>query len=134
MKKLHDKGIIDTYKMYQLEYYKNDWSGRMMSNYNGYILIPKGHKWENKIFYEMDYEQKGYIELNIHGGCTFEQTKDGNHWIGFDTSHYGDTAITKSLDFVKKECRRIVDELGTHPKKLKINKILMVCLRTILGD
>ena len=51
-----------------------------------YIEIPKGHR-----FYEKDYEE---IDLDCHGGLTFSDVRDfgfgEKYYIGWDYVHVGD--------------------------------------------
>jgi hypothetical protein len=57
---------------------------------NGYVLVPEGHKFHGKHYYDID--------VNVHGGLTFGEVIDEGddfgwrpgHWIGFDTAHDGD--------------------------------------------
>lgn len=90
---------------------------------NGYIRIPKAHK----------YYGKGYddIPIECHGGLTFagDLESDGDWYIGFDTAHYQDympfmqmtighhkftelhdNEQYRDIDYVRNECKRIVDQ------------------------
>lgn len=57
---------------------------------NGYVLVPDGHEFHGKSYYDID--------VSVHGGLTFSEViSQGDdfgwrqgHWIGFDTAHYGD--------------------------------------------
>lgn len=90
---------------------------------NGYVRIPKAHK-----FYQKGYDD---IPIECHGGLTFagDLENDGDWYVGFDTCHYGDympfmkfLLANKGLDidhpneqykdihYLRKECRRIVDQ------------------------
>lgn len=58
---------------------------------NGYVLVPKGHK-----YYGLNYDD---IPVDVHGGLTFSKHIKGDErgnfsdgfWIGFDTAHHNDT-------------------------------------------
>ena len=72
---------------------------------NGYIRIPKGHKW-----YGLDYQ---YIDKKYKGNepityARFE--KNGEFWIGFDTCHYikGTVNTIQDEKFVDRELRLLV--------------------------
>lgn len=92
---------------------------------NGYVRIPKAHK----------YYQKGYddIPIECHGGLTFsgDLEDDGDFYIGFDTAHYQDympfmqmlythnkqdlighaSETYRDIEYVRSECKKIVDQL-----------------------
>jgi hypothetical protein len=91
---------------------------------NGYVRIPKAHK-----FYQKGYDD---IPIECHGGLTFagDLEEDGDWYIGFDTAHYRDFIpfmkfalpdplrnredfgeTYKDIDYVRQECKRIVDQL-----------------------
>ena len=89
---------------------------------NGYVFIPKGHK-----YYGVDYDD---IPVDVHGGLTFSESLEsikeygawgvilpegvnGDEWvIGFDTCHSGDT-MSKWPDeeSVLLEAQRLADQL-----------------------
>ena len=58
-----------------------------------YIEIPKGHR-----FYEKDYEE---IDLDCHGGLTFSDFRDfgfgEKYYIGWDYAHLGDYIGARSF-------------------------------------
>lgn len=85
---------------------------------NGYVILPKGHK----------YHGVGYdsVPVEVHGGLTFGQevtedslegweqlTKEdvGGWMIGFDTAHYGDTSAKWTKEQVQAETNRLLDQL-----------------------
>ena len=91
---------------------------------NGYVRIPKAHP-----FYQKGYDD---IPIDCHGGLTYagELEYDDDFYIGFDTAHFGDympfmhmslgkegiisenpEERYKDIDYVRKECKRIVDQL-----------------------
>lgn len=51
--------------------------------------------------------------LDIHGGCTYFNNLDvkGERWVGFDTDHYCDDEETQTVEYVKGECKYIIDQL-----------------------
>jgi hypothetical protein len=91
---------------------------------NGYVRIPKAHK-----FYQKGYDD---IPIECHGGLTFagDLENDGDWYVGFDTAHYQDympflqMVLGKSgnpstidtneqyrdIEYIRNECRRIVDQ------------------------
>jgi hypothetical protein len=104
-------------------------------NLNGYVILPKGHKLA-KHYDEIDIDCHGGLTWSGEAKELFPQFTD--EWvIGFDCSHYGDMqpfmvmremfmsqlfhateAILndpfltyKTFDYVKNECKRIVDQL-----------------------
>lgn len=116
---------------------------------NGYVLIPKGHK-----FYGLEYDD---IDVNVHGGLTYsgiylgwieKYEEDGNdyeldinlkkkidkngyeflmdYWVlGFDTAHYGDNLINCTKNYVLAQTKLLFDECldVKYIRKLKLNKI-----------
>ena len=88
---------------------------------NGYVRIPKAHK-----FYDKSYDD---MNIKCHGGVTFagDLEEDGDFYIGFDTAHYMDfmpflvmnlkdkgvsgTGTYRDIDYVRNECKSIVDQL-----------------------
>ena len=92
---------------------------------NGYVRIPKGHK-----FYDKGYDD---IPIECHGGLTFagDLEEDGDFYVGFDTAHHmdyipflqmslGKDGVTssvltdgtyKDINYVRNECKSIVDQL-----------------------
>jgi len=90
---------------------------------NGYVRLPKGHK-----FYGKGYDD---IPIECHGGLTFtgDLENDGDFYIGFDTAHYMDympfmqmflkredrgdnpNEHYKDINYVRNECKSIVDQL-----------------------
>lgn len=79
-------------------------AGKMegIGQYNGYVNLPKGHRW-----YGLDYEK---IPVDIHGGLTYS-AQMGEYWtIGFDTAHYGDTAEKWDVFTVHAEAVRLLEQ------------------------
>lgn len=87
-----------------------------VGQYNGYVVIPKGHPMNGK-----DYDD---IPVDVHGGLTFACSADTVHkdfgilpedkggWIvGFDTCHYGDTAEKWTKEKVQAETDRLAEQL-----------------------
>lgn len=97
---------------------------------NGYVRIPKAHK-----FYQKSYTDDDLEKIECHGGLTFagDLEEDGDFYIGFDTAHYQDympflqmvlgksgggnpSIIDKNeeyrdIGYVRNECKRIVEQL-----------------------
>jgi len=97
---------------------------------NGYVGLPKGHK-----FYGKGYDDIGQ-EIDCHGGLTFTGHWDDDPelwWIGFDCAHAWDmtpgiemrlpldmqmkisdidkNVTYKNIEYVRNECKSIVDQL-----------------------
>ena len=90
---------------------------------NGYVRIPENHP-----FYNKGYDD---IKIECHGGLTFSGELEGEtgFYIGFDTAHYLDfmpfmamingrdfptimeQTTYKDIDYVRNECKEIVDQL-----------------------
>ena len=76
--------------------------------YCGYVQVPYWHP-----AYEKHYDS---IKIQCHGGLTFSDhkllgTPYPGWWIGFDCAHYDDVGNPKNMNFVRKQCRNIVDQL-----------------------
>lgn len=87
---------------------------------NGYVLLPKGHKWHGKHYDD--------IPVEIHGGLTFsepitEDMVEGENWeqyltkedvgcwmIGFDCAHFGDTPQSCPREFVESETQKLKEQ------------------------
>lgn len=89
----------------------------------GYIGVPEWHPWHGQ-----DYDS---IEASVHGGLTYAasdlprtETVTGiSWWIGFDCAHSGDMMpfldnslrfsgdTYRDLEYVKNECRYLVDQM-----------------------
>lgn len=107
---------------------------RMMNmggHLNGYVRIPKGHR-----FYDKDYDD---IPIECHGGLTFtgDLEEDGDFYIGFDTAHYMDympfmqmslsrhlrssiheAEHYRDIDYVRNECKEIVDQILVQEQEI----------------
>lgn len=76
--------------------------------YCGYVAVPYWHP-----AYEKKYDN---LHIQCHGGLTYS---DHNllgqdypaWWIGFDCAHFYDIDNPKDINFVRQECRNIVDQL-----------------------
>lgn len=98
---------------------------------NGYIILPKGHKYHGK-----HYDN---IPIKAHGGLTFAESASLNmtnsYWdytniplirkddwiIGFDTSHSGDNKHVQHERFVEDECKRIIKQLENEMEEVELN-------------
>ncbi len=62
----------------------------------GYCMIPKDHKYHGKTkdVFTFDYD--------VHGGITYNEMQDEDHWIGFDCAHCND--IVPSTEKYMEEC------------------------------
>jgi len=104
-------------------------------NLNGYVILPKGHKLYNGKTDDIDCH--GGITWSSEAKELFPDEEFTDEWvIGFDCAHYGDmqpfmlltekymmpqfdnTVIIddpqmtyKDFEYVRKECKRIVDQL-----------------------
>ena len=75
--------------------------------------------------YDVNYYRKNLVNIDVHGGVTYFKVKPcGKIKIGFDCAHYNDLIPTLSIQagekdgeeyrtiaFVKKEIRRMVDQI-----------------------
>lgn len=96
---------------------------------NGYVRIPKAHK-----FYQKGYDDIGNA-IECHGGLTFtgDLEEDGDFYIGFDTAHYMDympfmqmhwssnlrtdsPEHYRDITYVRNECKRIVDQIRVQKR------------------
>jgi len=50
----------------------------------GYVKIPENHPWYND-------DTNPWMELEIHGGITYNGDEPDGRWIGFDCAHSHDT-------------------------------------------
>jgi hypothetical protein len=60
----------------------------IQGTWNGYVVLPKNHKYDNK-----SYDN---IPVNVHGGLSYSQLEPSGWVIGFDTAHAGDFIPTLS--------------------------------------
>ena len=82
------------------------WVMSTRGTHNGYIVLPQDHPWYSLVGH--DGEDYDNVPMNVHGGLTFG-TKKNNHLIlGFDTCHDGDDPEIHNLDYVERECLRMV--------------------------
>ena len=83
---------------------------------NGYVVLPKGHKYHGS-----EYDE---IDVNVNGGLTFSESVDSLDWdeltekdkggwvIGFDTAHAWDNLeLWPDAQSVMKECERLMKQL-----------------------
>ena len=81
---------------------------------NGYVILPKGHKYHGKGYFE--------IPVDVHGGLTYANDSLSNipddvkikktDWIvGFDTTHWGDGPENCDETFVEEETIRLKEQL-----------------------
>jgi hypothetical protein len=86
---------------------------------NGYVLIPKGHK-----YHGVHYDN---IPVDVHGGLTFGEEVDdrliaiwgnilnssdiGTWCVGFDTGHLGDNSKNWTKKSVQKETESLANQL-----------------------
>jgi len=80
---------------YKCRIVRNEHTGAL----NGYVGIPKGHKYWGVIYDEGD-EELDAIADDVHGGFTYTSEGDDGWWyFGFDTNHYKDfcPAIAEAL-------------------------------------
>jgi hypothetical protein len=59
--------------------------------YNGYVTLPKSHKWVKKSYDEID--------CAVHGGLTYKEGRE----IGFDCNHAYDTNVAQNFEYVLKQ-------------------------------
>ncbi len=91
-------------KLYQIEVYPA-W-------YCGYVVIPKDH-----ILYGIKrFDDKRLMNLGVHGGITFSgilTTLNGENefCIGFDCAHYNDSPLIQNQDYVREECKSLINQI-----------------------
>lgn len=95
----------------------DDWKKNMI-HWCGYVLIP-----ENTSLGKWVWEKAGFLEnnLDVHGGITYCEKKEGLIWIGFDTAHHGDIshielhissdATYKDKEYVIKETKSLIEQI-----------------------
>lgn len=83
---------------------QNTWFPEHMCGWgNGYVNLPKGHK-----YYGVYYDE---IPVDVHGGLTFSE-QIGEYWtVGFDTAHSGDTSNYWTFDKVYEETVNLLEQL-----------------------
>lgn len=93
----------------------------------GYIQIPKGHK-----FFDKHYDD---VDVEVHGGLTFSGKIEGcrGEWIGFDCAHMNDardpslmteeyknltlrfaalsSGSIKTKEYVEEECIKLIEQV-----------------------
>jgi hypothetical protein len=97
--------------------------------YNGYVVLPEGHKF-NGVFYDN-------IDVDVHGGLTFSKyaskyinsafEKRGSnikiskkdYTIGFDCNHYQDNVYKCNQKYVENQIKNLVLQIENKPIKLK---------------
>jgi hypothetical protein len=89
-------------------------------------------------YYGYEYDD---IPVVCHGGLTYASEHENEWVIGFDCAHYGDlqpfytdmeiygnTGTYRDMEFVKKECESICEQISTksksHYRTIKLNNIL----------
>ena len=112
---------------------KNNWKTyAFVNNYgltrgwgNGYVLLPKSHK-----YFNVDY---AHINVDVHGGLTYSELvteemqklwklpkKTIGMWcVGFDTAHYGDSLKKWPKERVRTETFNLKKQL----KKCKVKDL-----------
>jgi len=72
---------------------------------NGYVDLPRSH-----YFYGTHYEGiNNFVE--VHGGLTFSEERDGVWRVGFDTAHFGDTLSRWPKERVENETINLKNQL-----------------------
>jgi hypothetical protein len=87
----------------------------------GYVCVTKDHPWYGK----------DDVDLDVHGGLTYSDMRDGDWWFGYDCAHLGDAPdpdlmsdvykairmrsfdgdTVKTLDFCVNECESMAWQL-----------------------
>lgn len=111
------KPDIDDNTYYQIN--RNEYMGHL----RGYIFLPKDHK-----LYGMDYRDKNFPDLYVHGGitCSDEWLDGSDLWrLGFDCAHNGDLSPFRKENYVDNDRYRNVDYVLREIQNLH-NQILTV--------
>lgn len=87
----------------------------------GYVIIPIGHE-----LYSKDYQD---INIDVHGGLTFGEYNEKEHWIGFDCAHLGD--LIPSMELFKIKNNRYLKYLWPIPEELNEYSIFNPTYRNI---
>ena len=106
-------------------------------NLNGYVALPENHTF--RVGYGTSWcghsGCRAHVPENVidvHGGLTYSGDigfSDGKHYcLGFDTAHSGDVwnfeyiekhAEYRDMEYVEKECKRMIDQLILADRMLK---------------
>lgn len=93
----------------------SDWQKPYQKGWgNGYVIIPKGHRFHGKHYDE--------IPVDVHGGLTFSEYASDLGWpeladesdgwvVGFDTGHFADNASRWTKENVIKETEYLKQQL-----------------------
>lgn len=104
----------------------------IMSNngtHNGYIILPEFHPWYSLAGH--DGEDYDNVPMNVHGGLTFGTKKNGYLILGFDTCHHGDDPEIHNLDYVERECLRMVIQALNANSTYEIAEVIREIRRDI---
>lgn len=66
--------------------------------YNGYVTLPKSHKWVKK-----NYDD---IDCRVHGGLTYKEGRE----IGFDCNHCNDTNKIQNFEYVLNQIVELIKQ------------------------
>ena len=88
---------------YDCRIVKAEWETTLNLNmekywYNGYITLPKSHKWVKKSYDEID--------CRVHGGLTYKEGCE----IGFDCNHAGDTNKVQNFEYVLNQVAELIKQ------------------------
>lgn len=90
----------------------------------GYVQIPNGHPWYNKLYDDLEPYP------NVHGGITYAEAGDDCWVLGFDCAHYRDLpdpelsgyradsvayrewdGEIRTQDYVDRECKKLCKQI-----------------------
>lgn len=94
---------------------------------NGYVGVGEAHP---AFRASTDWEDEDNFNPDVHGGLTYNNTRDGIRWFGFDTAHLGDLVPLRVINFggtyrdlayVMREVRSLAKQVSEYQPKEKSN-------------
>lgn len=93
------------YSGYSIEIQKHTLNTKITRNYiwswcTAYVIVPEGHPVRHMITGDL-------WQLSVHGGVTWNR----GGWVGFDTNHGFETEHHNSLEYLKRQCQILAEQL-----------------------
>ena len=107
--------------------YKCEVKRMKMGHLCGYVTVPSSHPAFGK-----DYDD---LDISCHGGLTYGVVEEKSATYGFDCAHFNDYlplyekrginagGVYRNIEYVKKECMSIVDQMEKMRKKEEKEKL-----------